>query len=35
MAELQARGFDYVTARETVSQELGHIRGDVVEVYLR
>ena len=35
MAELQARGFDYVTAREIVSQELGHFRGDVVEVYLR
>lgn len=35
MAELQARGFDYVAAREIVSQELGHFRGDVVEVYLR
>ena len=35
MAELQSRGFDYAAARETVSQELGHFRGDVVEVYLR
>ena len=35
MAELQARGFDYAAAREIVSHELGHFRGDVVEVYLR
>lgn len=35
MAELQARGFDHAAAREIVSQELGHFRGDVVEVYLR
>jgi hypothetical protein len=35
MVELQARGFDYVAAREIVSQELGHFRGDVVEAYLR
>ena len=35
MTELQARGFDYAAAREIVSQELGHFRGDVVEVYLR
>ena len=35
MAELQSCGFDYAAAREIVSQELGHFRGDVVEVYLR
>jgi len=35
MAELQASGFDYAAAREIVSQELGHFRGDVVEVHLR
>ena len=35
MGELQARGFEYAVAREIVSQELGHFRGDVVEVYLR
>ena len=35
MTELQARGFDYAAAREIVSQELGHFRGNIVEVYLR
>ena len=35
MAELQARAFDYAAAREIVSQDLGHFRCDVVEVYLR
>ncbi|MCP5156700.1 MAG: integrase domain-containing protein [Ectothiorhodospiraceae bacterium] len=35
MAELQARGFGYTAAREIVSQELGHFRGEIVEVYLR
>ena len=35
MAELQKKGYPYLDARTIVSQELGHFRGDVVEVYLR
>jgi len=35
MSELQGRGRHYREARELVSQELGHFRGDIVEVYLR
>lgn len=35
MAELQEQGKSYHHAREIVSQELGHFRGDIVEVYLR
>jgi integrase len=35
MRELQAQGKPYHYARELVSQELGHFRGDIVEVYLR
>ncbi|MGH8490682.1 MAG: hypothetical protein ACREXS_17910 [Gammaproteobacteria bacterium] len=35
MCELQAHGKSYNLARELVSQELGHFRGDIVEVYLR
>ena len=35
MKELQGQGKSYDTAREIVSQELGHFRGDVVETYLR
>ena len=33
--ELQARGYRYSDAREIVSQELGHFREDITEVYLR
>ncbi len=35
MQELLGRGVSYSQARELVSQELGHFRGDIVEVYLR
>ena len=35
MGELQGLGQPYYRAREIVSQELGHFRGDVVETYLR
>ena len=35
MKELQNQGKNYYAAREIVSQELGHFRGDVVETYLR
>lgn len=35
MDELQGQGKHYRHARELVSQELGHFRGDIVEVYLR
>jgi len=35
MAELQGQGISYYHAREILSQELGHFRGDIVEVYLR
>jgi len=35
MVELQALGYEYRDAREVVSQELGHFRGEIVEVYLR
>jgi integrase len=35
MAELQGEGKPYNQAREILSQELGHFRGDIVEVYLR
>ena len=32
---LQAQGFNYAEAREIVSQEVGHFRQDITEVYLR
>ncbi len=35
MADLQGLGCPYPEAREIVSQELGHFRGEIVEVYLR
>ena len=35
MDELQERGYRYSDAREIVSQELGHFREDITEVYLR
>lgn len=35
MRELQQLGHSYLAARNIVSQELGHFRGDVVEIYLR
>lgn len=35
MHELQTAGMTYYIARQVVSQELGHFRGDVVETYLR
>jgi len=35
MEELQACGYRYSDAREIVSQELGHFREDITEVYLR
>lgn len=35
MDELQGRGHRYSDAREIVSQELGHFREDITEVYLR
>lgn len=35
MVELAARGFDYYVARDILSQELGHFRGEIVETYLR
>jgi hypothetical protein len=35
MAELQGLGFAYREARDILSQELGHFRGDIVETYLR
>lgn len=35
MDELQERGYSYSDAREIVSQELGHFREDITEVYLR
>lgn len=35
MQELQGLGKPYHQARDIVSQELGHFRGDIVEVYLR
>jgi len=35
MLELQNLGIRYQEARDIVSQELGHFRGDVVETYLR
>lgn len=33
--ELQGQGKSYHPARQIISQELGHFRGDIVEVYLR
>jgi len=33
--ELQNRGMDYREALEVVSQEMGHFRPDITEVYLR
>ncbi len=35
MVELAARGFDYHVAKDILSQELGHFRGEIVETYLR
>ncbi len=35
MDELQQHGFLYYAALEVVSQELGHFRSDITEVYLR
>ena len=35
MEELARQGLKYVDAREVLSQELGHFRGDIVETYLR
>ncbi|MCC6207502.1 MAG: site-specific integrase [Gammaproteobacteria bacterium] len=35
MRELQGEGKPYTQAREILSQELGHFRGEIVEVYLR
>lgn len=35
MDELQSMGYDRDTALETVSQEMGHFRTDITEVYLR
>lgn len=35
MAELASRGYDRNAALETVSQELGHFRSEITEVYLR
>ena len=35
LEELQCRGFAYDDARRIVSQELGHFRADVTNVYLR
>ncbi len=35
MAELAGNGFDYYPARDILSQELGHFRGEIVETYLR
>ncbi|HHG89814.1 MAG TPA: site-specific integrase [Devosia sp.] len=35
MQKLQGLGKAYYPAREILSQELGHFRGDIVEVYLR
>jgi integrase len=35
MDELQSRGYDREIALETVSQEMGHFRSEITEVYLR
>ena len=35
MDELQERGYSYADARQIVSQELGHFREEITEVYLR
>jgi integrase len=35
MEELQNQGIDYHTALEVVSQEMGHFRPHIMEVYLR
>ena len=35
MTELKSLGLSRATALETVSQELGHFRADITEVYLR
>lgn len=35
MDELQGLGYQYNKAKEIVSQELGHFRSDITEVYLR
>jgi hypothetical protein len=35
MEELQSRGFYYSDALAIISQEMGHFRPDITEVYLR
>lgn len=35
MEELARQGLNYSAARDVLSQELGHFRGDIVETYLR
>jgi hypothetical protein len=35
MVELRSFGLSRATALETVSQELGHFRAEITEVYLR
>lgn len=35
MEELQSRGYNYYYARKIISQEMGHFRGEITEVYLR
>ncbi|MEQ3530595.1 site-specific integrase [Pseudoalteromonas sp. XMcav11-Q] len=35
MVELKSLGYKYETALETVSQEMGHFRAEITEVYLR
>jgi hypothetical protein len=35
MEKLQASGYSIDDAKETLSQELGHFRRDVVDAYLR
>ena len=35
MKEIQGLGHTYQSALEIVSQEMGHFRADITEVYLR
>ena len=35
MNTLQGNGYEYREALEIVSQEMGHFRADITEVYLR
>ena len=35
METLQSMGYEYREALEVVSQEMGHFRPDITEVYLR